>query len=353
MPRVLPPFSVFKNKIMRSRNQRAFVCGLAILLGARAASAQSLADIGPRAPAMAAFVAVADDGSAVLWNPSGLPFGPIFNLSIDLGRTTSRSADVPRFPADAGRQHSTLIALALPPLGISYTRVSTLAVEPRSPAVVGTGDRQEEQVLLRSVVTSALGVTVLQSLNDYVTVGATLKVVRGAAERILGAAGSWDEGFDRAERLERGGSTKADADVGAMFAWRAVRAGLVVRNVTEPTFDGGASDGLTVRRHARVGVAWGDRWPGQARTIVAADADTTRVLAVDGERRDVAVGAERWVGTRMSVRAGVRASTVGDARPVVSGGASYAIRAGTFVDGFVGAGDRSTRSWGVGVRVAF
>ena len=125
------------------------------------------------------------------------------------------------------------------------------------------------------------------------------------------------------------------------------------RNVSEPTFDEGSGNELTIRRHALVGMAWGDRWPGQARTIVAADADTTRVLAVDGERRDVAVGAERWVGQRLSVRAGVRGSTVGDARPVVSGGASYAIRAGTFVDGFVGVGNRDTHTWGVGVRVAF
>ena len=302
---------------------------------------------------MAAFVAVADDGSAVVWNPAGLVFGPLFNLSLGFGRTTSQSDELPRFPAEAGRQLNTLITLALPPLGVSYTRISSLAVEPRSPAVVGTGDRQEEQVLLRSVVTSALGVTVLQSLGDYVTVGATLKVVRGGAERAISTVGSWEEGFNRAESLERSGSTKADADLGAMFAWRTVRAGLVVRNVSEPTFDGGSIDELTVRRHARVGVAWGDRWPGQARTIVAADADTTRVLAVDGERRDVAVGAERWLGQRLSVRAGVRGSTVGDARPVVSSGASFAVRAGTFVDAFVGVGDRDTRTWGVGVRVAF
>ena len=327
--------------------------GLAFTVVAEPASAQSLSDVGPRAPAMAAFVAVADDGSAVLWNPSGLVFGPLFNLSLDVGRSTSQSDDLPGFPAEAGQAQNTLIALALPPLGISYTRTSALTVEPRSPAVVGTADRQEEQVLLRSVVTSALGVTVLQSLGDYVTVGATVKVVRGSGERALGTVSSWDEGFDRAESLERRGSTQADVDIGAMFAWRAMRAGLVIRNLSEPTFESGSSHELTLRRHARVGVAWGDRWPGQARTIVAADADTTRVLSVDGERRDVAFGAERWVGQRFSVRAGVRGSTVGDARPVVSGGASYAVRAGTFIDAFVGAGNRDLRTWGVGVRVTF
>lgn len=338
---------------MRRLNFRAVVLSLVFALAAEGASAQSLSELGPRAPAMAAFVAVADDGSAVLWNPAGLVFGPLFNLSLDFGRTSSQSDDLPQFPAQAGRQQNTFLTVGLPPVGLSYTRISSLALQPRSPAVVGTPDRQEEQVLLRSVVTSALGVTVLQSLGDYVTVGATLKVVRGGAQRAIGTVSSWDEGFDRAESLERSGSTKADADFGAMFSWRTVRAGLVIRNVSEPMFDEGSGNELTVRRHARVGMAWGDRWPGQARTIVAADADTTRVLAVDGERRDVAVGAERWVGQRLSVRAGVRGSTVGDTRPVVSGGASYAVRAGTFVDGFVGVGNRDTHTWGVGVRVAF
>ena len=287
---------------MRCGNFSGFVLGLALTMAATAASAQSLSDLGPRAPAMAAFVAVADDGSAVLWNPAGLVFGPLFNLSLDFGRSASQSADLPRFPADAGRQQNTLIALALPPVGVSYTRISALAVAPRSPAVVGTGDRQEEQVLLRSVVTSALGVTVLQSLGDYVTVGATLKVVRGGSQRAIGTVGSWDEGFDRAESLERSGSTKADADFGAMAAWRTVRAGLVIRNVSEPTFDGGSGNELTVRRHARVG--------GLGRSLARPGADDCR-----GRRRHDA----RVCGRRRTARCRGRRRTVGWAAPECAG----------------------------------
>jgi hypothetical protein len=338
---------------MFPKSNRVLLVLVAMLVPATTAGAQGIDEIGPRAPAMAAFVAVADDASAVVWNPSGLVFGPIFNLTLDLGRSTSRTAPAPVFPADADQRHSTLVAFGIPPFGLSYTRISTLVATPASPAVVGTPDREVEQVLLRSVVTSALGATVLQSLGDYITVGATVKVVRGGEGRGRGAAGSWDESFDLAERLERRGSTKVDADIGAMVALRQLRAGLVVRNMTEPTFDADGGD-VRLARHARVGVAWGDRWPGRSDTILALDADVTRVAALGGDRRDVAVGAERMVwGQRVSLRAGLRTSTVGEARPVVSGGGSYAVRAGTYVDGFVGVGSNETRIWGLGVRVAY
>jgi hypothetical protein len=352
MPRRFSLFKIyFMNKVKLRRGALASVLLLVLVTGAEA---QGLTDIGPRAPAMAAFVAVADDASAVVWNPAGLVFGPIFNLSVDLGRSTAKTAAHPLASGSAGRQQSTLVALALPPLGLSYTRISSLAVLVPASAELETPDRQDGQVLLRSVVASALGGTVLQSLGDYVTVGATVKVVRGGEGRAIGRAATWDAGFDLAERLDRRGSTRVDADLGAMVAAGRLRAGLLVRNLTEPTFDADGGGELALERHARVGAAWGDRWPGQPRTIVAADADVTRVAAVDGDRRDVAVGAERWIsGARLSVRAGVRASTVGDARPVVSGGASYAVRSGTYVDGVVGVGKNEARSWGVGVRVTF
>jgi len=338
-------------------NTKIYRClALACLLDtcAGAASAQGLEELGPRAPAMAAFVAVADDASAVLWNPSGLVFGPIFNITLDFGRSTGQTADLPRFPAVAGRGQHTFIAFGLPPVGLSYTRISSVAVVTRSPAGMGTEDREEEQVLLRAVVTSALGATVLQSVGDYITVGATLKLVRGGEGRAIAEVERWSEAFDRADRLERPGTTTVDADLGGMLSVGPVRAGVVLRNVGEPDFEVADGVDLVVRRHARVGVAWGDRWPGQARTIVAADADLTRVFAVDGERRDVAIGAERWLrGSQLSVRAGLRASTVGESRPVVSGGASYAVRAGTYLDGFVGAGGDQRRVWGLGIRVTY
>lgn len=318
------------------------------------ATAQGLAEVGPRAPAMAAFVAVADDVSAVAWNPAGFVFGPFFNLSLGIGRSISTTADEPRFPAFGGRRSGVLLAVGVPPLGISYVRETTAAVVTRSPAGAVAADRQDEQVLVRSVTTSALGATLLQSVGDYITVGGTIKLVRGGVGLATTALTTWEEGFDVADRLSRQSRTTVDADIGTMVAAGRYRAGLILRHAASPTIGGEANMALRLRRHARVGVAWGDRWPGQSRTIAAVDVDLTRVADVEGDRRDVAAGAERWLRTgRLAVRAGVRASTAGAARPVVSGGLSYAVRAGTFVDGHVGRGREGLTAWGMAVRVSY
>jgi hypothetical protein len=327
---------------------------LALLCSPLNGSAQGLETLGNRAAALSAFVAVADDASAVAWNPAGLVLGPIFNVSLDLGRTTNDPGGVPQAETQAGRIGTTLVALGVPPLGLTYYRIASTAVSAGSEVPPAPG-RQERQVVLRTLVTSHLGATVLQSLGDYVTVGATLKLVRGSvgAERV--SVQTWEEGFDRAERLDEDGSTTGDVDVGAMFAAGRVRAGLLLRNVTTPTFAAGDADvAMTLDRHARVGAAWGDRWPGLARTLVAIDADLTRVSHATGERRDIAAGVERWVrGQQLGIRGGVRTSTVGDARPVVSGGVSYAVRPGAYVDAYIARGSRDDRGWGVAARLAY
>jgi hypothetical protein len=332
------------------------VLTLLALLGATPAGyAQGLETLGNRAAALSAFVAVADDASAVAWNPAGLVLGPIFNVSLDLGRTTNDPGGVPQANAHAGRIGTTLVALGVPPLGLTYYRIASTAMSTASEVPAAPG-RQERQVVLRTLVTSHLGATVLQSLGEYLTVGATLKLVRGSVGADRVSVQTWEEGFDRAERLDEDGSTTGDLDVGAMFAAGRVRAGLVLRNVTTPAFAAGdaGSVAMTLERHARVGVAWGDRWPGLARTLVAIDTDVTRVRHATGERRDIAAGVERWLrGQQIGIRGGMRTSTVGEARPVVSGGVSYAVRAGAYVDAYIARGSRDDRGWGVAARLAY
>lgn len=322
-----------------------------------AGAAQGLETLGNRAAGLSAFVAVADDASAVAWNPAGLIMGPLFNLSLDLGRSTSVPDEARVIGGGrAGRVSTALIAFAVPPLGLSYYRIGATAVAGDGSAVGGSPGRQEGQVFVRSLVTSHLGATVLQSLGDHVTVGTTIKFVHGRMVAGTVAAETWDEGFDRAEVLESRGSTRGDLDAGAMFAIGRVRAGLVVRNILEPTFgdvDIGEPE-MTLARHARGGIAWGDRWPGVSRTVVAVDADMTRVPHPVGDRRDVAAGIERWLrGRQIGLRAGVRASTIGDARVIVSGGASYGVRAGTYVDAYVARGRRDDRAWGIAGRLTY
>jgi F plasmid transfer operon, TraF, protein len=323
--------------------------------GTSSTFAQGLETLGSRASALAAFVAVADDASAVAWNPAGLVSGPIFNLQIDLGRSMGQPGDLPAANSLAGKVATTLVSLSTTPVGVAYYRLAQTSFEPLDSGVESGPDRNSRRVLVRSLTTSHLGVTVQQSIGDYLTVGTTLKLVRGSVGSAVVRADSWELAFDQAESVDGEGATRGDLDAGAMFAAGRFRAGVVVRNITSPEFaPEGANEVAKLERHVRAGVAWADRWPGISRTVLSFDADVTRVPHPAGERRDVAAGIERWWrAQRIGTRAGVRASTLGDARAVVSAGGSYGVWSGTYVDAFVTAGTRDDRGWGIAVRLTY
>ena len=90
--------------------------------------------------------------------------------------------------------------------------------------------------------------------------------------------------------------------------------------------------------------------------IVSLDADVTRTPDITGDRRSLAAGAEQrlWQ-DRAAVRGGVRISTAGDTRPVVTTGGSISLKSGIFADGYlaVGLDEASPDGFGVGVRVVF
>jgi hypothetical protein len=328
---------------------------LLALLSPTRAHAQGLETLGSRAAALSAFVAVADDASAMAWNPSGLVTGPIFNAVFDFGRSSELPDDPPVRGASGGALRTTLIAVGTSPVGFGYYRLVTYAAA--SPAVGSTPGRQgqEEEVVVRTISTTHLGGTVQQSIGRFLTLGATVKLVRGGVGRAIRSLSTWEQAIDLAESLETRGSSRGDLDIGAMVAAGPVRAGVVVRNVTEPTFgEEGTAFSATLPRHVRVGLAWGNQWPGISATVVAFDADVTRVPHPAGERRDIAVGVEQWVQRRLiGVRGGLRASTVDDARPVLSAGASFAVRPGTYVDAYVARGTRDGHGWGIAARMTY
>jgi hypothetical protein len=312
---------------------------------------------GTRAAGMGgAFVAVADDASAVYWNPAGLASGPLFNAQIDFG-----SADMmPGQPADPGAnaaRHSTrLIAVGVPPLGLSYYRVSQVHISVPSPAVVGSEDRQEGGLLARRLTTSHFGLTLLQSIGGGLAVGTTVKLVRGSLASGTVTGNSWNEVLDRGGDLEGEGRTRADLDAGVLLNAGQVRLGLVARNLREPDFapDGVDDPDARLKRHVRLGGAWGYGWPGPPPMIVSVDADLTKTMDFDGERRDVATGVELWMlQRRLGVRAGWRASTVGESRPMTTGGLSVAVKRGVYVDAHIGRGDNERREWSVGGRFTY
>jgi hypothetical protein len=324
------------------------------------AGAQTLS-VGTRAQGLAgAFVAVADDASAVVWNPAGLATGAFASVVIEGTGVDRPASGPPGAPsAGAGAGNGALIALGLPPLGLSYARLRIDAAVSAPPAGAEAGGRDlgETGLQVQSLVTHNVGVTLLHSLTDYLVVGTTVRLVRGGGvAATVPAAGGWDAAFDRVEDLETTSSTKVDVDLGVMTSVGRVRVGLLARNLAAPAFDlEGGREPLRLDRHVRAGVAYGPGWPATSPLVVAVDADLTEVPSPSGERRDIAAGVEGWLAQRrVGLRGGMRASALGEARPVATGGVSVAIKTGVYVDGHVAAGgDGAERSWGVGARLVF
>jgi hypothetical protein len=326
----------------------AAILGVACLL-ATAAQAQPL---GTRASGMGqAFVAVADDASSVYWNPAGMATGAYVSFVVDFGAGDTGSDG----PGAASTSNAPLLALTLPPLGLSYYRLSNVVAGPDEAAGIPGPVREEGWRSVQGLTTSHLGVTLAQSLNQYLVVAGTVKLVRGEVSRGEVPLADASDALDAEDGLPRRTTSRADVDAGAMLAVEQWRVGVVGRNLATPSFE--AADGgepVELNREVRLGAAWGIGWPGISRVVVSADADLTRQASPTGERRDVAAGLETWwLGQRLGVRGGLRGSTVGGARPVVATGISAGLATGFYVEAHLARGDQDERSWSVGARYTF
>lgn len=305
---------------------------------------------GTRAAGMAgAFVAVADDASSVYWNPAGMATGVLMSAVLDFGRQTSiAEAETSANGSDG------LVALTLPPLGLSYAR-RTYRQSPGGTVATDQPSREDGGRSVQGVNTSNLGVTLGQSLSDTLVVASTIRLVRGEAWRGVVAADTADAALGQVTSLPGARTTRVDVDAGLMMVAGRVRLGAVARNLTAPSFaTGGGQAPVVLEREARVGVAWGSGFPGYARVVVSADADITAQPTASGERRDVAAGVETWwLARRLGVRGGLRRSTLGEARGVVAAGLSVALRSGLYADAHVARGARDARAWSVGVRMTY
>lgn len=299
---------------------------LAVVLSLGSATrADAQSSLGVRANGMGgAFVGVADDATAVYWNPAGLATGAVVALNLEFGGLNPSGLTGPSL------KHA-LLAFSLPPAGLAYYRQGTFGVGAPEPAATDAQSREEVRSSVHTITTSTVAVSLLQSLTDHIVVSATPKVVWG------------------------GDSVKADVDGSVMASADRFRLGLVARHLASPSFALEAAGGAEVEleRQMRLGGGWGSGWPGYSRVVVAVDGDLTRRATPSGARRDVAAGVETWWrARRLGVRGGVRGSTMGDARPVVSAGAS-ALVAGFYLEGFFAGGQAGERSWSLGLRYSF
>lgn len=289
------------------------------------AQAEAQSTLGVRANGMGgAFVGVADDATAVYWNPAGLATGAIVSLNLEIGSWQPAGTE------KWGPNHA-LLAFSLPPVGLAYYRQGTYGVATPEAAVAAPQSREEVRSSVHGLTTSTVALSLLHSLTEHIVVSATPTAVWG------------------------GDSVRPDVDAGVMVAANRFRLGLAARHLARPTFDlddTGLAQ-VTLDRQVRLGGGWGSGWPGYSRVVVAADGDVTRRASPTGDRRDLAAGVETWWRARtLGLRAGVRGSTVGDTRAVVSVGAS-ALVAGFYVEGFVAQGQADERSWSLGLRYSY
>jgi hypothetical protein len=312
-------------------------CLIALPLQLRA---QSLDTVGARAQGMGgAFVGVADDASAVYWNPAGLAGGAYFSLVID-GNTAEA---IPDGLANASARSGWLLALSTPALGLSYTRTQTTLVRP----AIGIPENSR----VESLLTQHVGGTFVQSIVDQLAVGATVKLIRGIAAAANVAGTDRERLLDDVDLIGHGSNT-VDVDIGLMAVASFGRAGLTIRNVTEPSFETGTGEELPLQRQARAGgsILLLPNWK------VAADLDLLETDGPYGDFREVSLGSEGQVTRRLAARAGVRFNTAGDVggAPAASVGGSYAIMGSVQIDGqYTGGSDKALRGWGIAGRVVF
>jgi hypothetical protein len=296
-----------------------------------APNAEAQAPLGTRAAGLAgAFVGVADDASAVYWNPAGLATGGIVSFLATFSEENTSSHDSQAVTGE--RLTGRMVALSLPPVGLAYYRLGTFGTERAASVVNGLPSREEVRRSVQALSPSVAGVSLLHSLSDYIVVGATPKVM-------------W------------GGSTEVDVDAGVMVAVERVRVGLVARNLTTPSFAQAEGGEIELSREVRLGGAWGSGWPGHSRVMVSVDGDlTSRVTPVGagGKRRDVAAGVETWWrDRRLGLRGGVRRSTIGEARAAVAAGVSAGLTPRMLLEAHVVQGQSDERGWSIGVRMGF
>jgi hypothetical protein len=146
------------------------------------------------------FVALADDPSGVYWNPAALVTGPFVGAAFE-GQVNERRGRL----SGADRRRTLLVTLAIPAAAVSYWRVHTDEVTPTGDATqAGRDDPAVAGSALQSLVTHTIGLTVVQPVTEGVSVGATLRYVRGEA-----GAGVTREGPAGQRLVVRGGVRSA------------------------------------------------------------------------------------------------------------------------------------------------
>jgi hypothetical protein len=319
---------------------------VALTASAAPAFGQGFEAVGTRPAGMGgAFVAVADDASAVYWNPAGLALGgSYFSLVLDGGTSEADPDNLSR----AGRHSNMMIAVTALPIGLSYYRLTSARVTSATTLLSDPPSSVEH------LTTHHVGLTFVQSVTAGIALATTVKAVHGSAGTGLFLGGDSEALLDAADNLPDRGTTRFDTDIGVLTSYRGIRAGITIRNLTEPDFPTADDVEIELKRQSRAGIAY----VGVPGIILAGDIDIERTQGSLGEMRNAAAGAEARVVRRVTVRSGFRFNTLSDQpgghAPVGAFGASVATFKSLLVDGQMTVGSRyGDRGWSVAARLVY
>jgi len=311
---------------------------LLLACAARPAAGQISFEVtGARALGMGgAFVAVADDPTAVHWNPAGLANGSPAAMTVGWDQLHFGDSHLPAVVGST-RDATSLTSVATYPLGISYGYLRAARVA----AVLGDGTP-----VVTNLTVHMFAGTIVQTLVKGLVIGATAKYLRGQAtsETTLGLSNgdSLDEGIKR--KTGSDGAFDLDAGVMATIGW--FRAGFTAKNLAQPTFTGDSGYEIQLKRRYRLGIA---ALPTDGLTL-AFDVDLDTADPLVGLRRMMAVGAETRLGSSLKLRGGVRWNRDGERIPITAVGASLNIRKGMWLDGYTTYSRNGDQGFGVAFR---
>jgi hypothetical protein len=298
---------------------------------------QEWESLGTRALGLAgAFVAVADDATAAYWNPAGLSTGSVFSLLFD-HTVTETLADRSRVDSPGTARAGTIIGMSTNTTALSYYR---LVIDEVGDYQLGGGtgsdiseERDSGQRTLRSLVTHNFALTRATFLGSGFSVGSTVRYVRSSVGvDVLGSNVTTAQALNQTIGQGTHSQNHYDLDVGLKTGGPKFQLGLVARNLRNPRLGVPGESAFRLGRQVRTGLAV--RPAGGL--LLTADVDLSPFSAFGGDRRNMAVGAEKRFGTWLAVRGGARVN-VDDVRTnpatVVAFGFSMALTTGLFVDG--------------------
>lgn len=200
--------------------------------------------VGERALGMGgAFVAVADDATAVWWNPAGLVAGGPAGMTIGWHGSQNGDLGAPPRPG-VSRQRSTLTSLGTWPLGVSFTTIDVSELAGSEGALRASSARVRQ-----------VGVSVLQSVYDRIVIGSTLKAAWGAQSDGPVDAPTAEDALESGADLLGDNKTVFDMDLSVLARAEKLRIGLTLKNLLSPNFDDDPATPSPLPRGARMGVA--------------------------------------------------------------------------------------------------